>query len=79
MGLANQSATPGRTTLLEAVNVLLENIGEAPVETLENEQIAEARVAERTLLVAEKIAVLRGLYDDPEGWVADAMRMARDA
>jgi len=54
MGSANQSVTPGRTTLLDAVNVLLENIGEAPVETLENEQVAEARVAERTLLEFHK-------------------------
>lgn len=60
MGLANQSATPGRTTLLEAVNVLLENIGEAPVETLESEQIAEARVAERTLLEFHKEGQSRG-------------------
>jgi hypothetical protein len=60
MGTANQSLTPGRTSLLEAVNVLLENIGEAPVETLENEQVAEARIAERTLLEFHKEGQSRG-------------------
>ena len=50
MGLANQSRTPGRTTQLEAVGIQLENIGEQPVDSLENEQIQDARVAERTLL-----------------------------
>lgn len=54
MGLANQSRTPGRTTLLEAVGILLENIGEQPVDSLENEQIQDARVAERTLLEFHK-------------------------
>jgi hypothetical protein len=54
MGLANQSKTPGRTTLLEAVNVCLENIGEAPVDSLETQQVAEARIAERTLLEFHK-------------------------
>jgi hypothetical protein len=54
MGLANQSKTPGRTTLLEAVNVCLSNIGEAPVDTLETQQVAEARIAERTLLEFHK-------------------------
>lgn len=60
MGTANQAVTPGRTTLLEAVNVLLENIGEAPVQTLENEQVVEARVAERTLLEFHKEGQSRG-------------------
>lgn len=67
MGTANQSLTPGRTTLLEAVNVLLENIGEAPVDTLENEQIAEARIAERTLLEFHKEGQSRGW-----GWNSEA-------
>lgn len=60
MGIANQSVTPGRTTLLDAVNVLLENIGEAPVQTLEDEQVTEARVAERTLLEFHKEGQSRG-------------------
>lgn len=60
MGTANQTVTPGRTTLLEAVNVLLENIGELPVDTLENEQVAEARIAERTLLEFHKEGQSRG-------------------
>jgi hypothetical protein len=54
MGLANQGVTPGRTGLLEAVNVLLENIGESPVNSLEGEQIGDARTAERTLLEIHK-------------------------
>jgi hypothetical protein len=36
MGLANQGVTPGRTTLLEAVNICLQNIGEQPVNSLED-------------------------------------------
>jgi hypothetical protein len=60
VGLANQSVTPGRTTLLEAVNVLLANIGEAPVGTLEDEQNAEAGVAERTILELHKEGQTRG-------------------
>ena len=51
MGLANQSVTPGRSGLLDAVNILLENIGEQPVNTLENQQITDARIAERLSLI----------------------------
>ena len=54
MGIANQAVTPGRTTLLNAVNVLLENIGEQPINSLETEQVMDARVAERTLLEFHK-------------------------
>ena len=50
MGLANQTVTPGKTGLLGAVNILLENIGEQPVNSLETEQIQDAKIAERTLL-----------------------------
>lgn len=60
MGVANQTVTPGRTTLLDAVNVLLENIGEQPVNTLENQQIVDARVAERTLLEFHKDGQVKG-------------------
>lgn len=60
MGLENQSKTPGRTTLLEAVNVCLENIGEAPVDSLETQQVAEARIAERTLLEFHKEGQAQG-------------------
>lgn len=28
--------------------------------------------------IVEKLAVLRGLYDDPEAWVTTALRLARD-
>lgn len=67
MGIANQSVTPGRTSLLDAVNVLLENIGEAPVQTLEDEQVTEARVAERTLLEFHKEGQTQGW-----GWNTEA-------
>jgi hypothetical protein len=46
MGLQNQGVTPTRTTLLEAVNVCLESVGEMPVSSLEGSQVDEARVAE---------------------------------
>jgi hypothetical protein len=61
MGLSNQGKTPGRTTLLEAVNVLLEAIGEMPVDTLDREQQGDARVAERTILEFHK-------QGQAEGW-----------
>ncbi len=60
MGIENQAVTPGRTTLLDAVNVLLENIGEQPVNTLEDEQIIDARIAERTLLEFLKDGQVKG-------------------
>ena len=60
MGVENQSATPGRTTLLEAVNVILRNIGEQPVSTLENLQVIEARTAEDTILEVHKEGQTRG-------------------
>ena len=60
MGTANQAVTPGRTTLLDAVNVLLESIGEQPVNTLGNQQIMDARIAERTLLEFHKDGQVKG-------------------
>ena len=60
MSSTQQSATPGRTTLLDAVNVLLTNIGEMPVDSLENQQIQDARMAERTLLEFAKEGQTRG-------------------
>jgi hypothetical protein len=60
MGVENQSATPGRTTLLDAVNVVLMNIGEQPVSTLENQQVLEARTAEATILELHKEGQTRG-------------------
>ena len=60
MGLANQGKTPGRTTLLEAVNVLLTNVGEQPVDSLDNQQIQDARVAESTILELHKEGQIRG-------------------
>lgn len=74
MGLANQSVTPGRTTLLEAVNVLLANIGETPIATLEDEQNAEAGVAERTILELHKEGQTRGWSWNRE----EAYRFVRD-
>lgn len=60
MGLSNQGKTPGRTTLLEAVNVLLENIGEQPVDQLDNQQIQDARIAESTILELHREGQVRG-------------------
>ena len=60
MASAQQSATPGRTTLLEAVNTLLMNIGEMPIDSLENQQIQDARMAEQTLLEFHKEGQTRG-------------------
>ena len=60
MGSSQQSATPGRTTLLDAANVLLRNIGEMPVDTLDDEQIQDARIAEQTLLEFHKEGQVRG-------------------
>jgi hypothetical protein len=60
MGLSNQGKTPGRTTLLEAVNTLLQNIGEQPVDTLDNQQIQDARIAESTILEFHREGQVRG-------------------
>lgn len=60
MGLRNQGVTPTRTTLLEAVNVCLEAIGEMPVSSLDNEEVAEARLAERMILEVHKETQTRG-------------------
>lgn len=60
MGTAQQAMTPGRTTLLDAVNTLLMNIGEQPVSSLENEQIQDARIAMQTLLEFHKDGQTRG-------------------
>jgi hypothetical protein len=60
MGLENQTATPGRTTLLQAVNIVLMNIGEQPVSTLEDQQVLEARNAEVTILEFHKEGQTRG-------------------
>lgn len=55
-----QGQQPTRTTLLEAVNVLLTNIGEQPVDSLNNQQVLDARIAEQTLLELHKEGQLRG-------------------
>ena len=60
MGLAAQTKAQGRTTLLDAVNVCLENIGEQPVDNLDNEQIQDARIAERTILEIHKEGQVKG-------------------
>lgn len=60
MGLKQQEKAQGRTSLLDAVNICLENIGEQPVNSLDNEQIQDARVAERTILEVHKQEQVRG-------------------
>ena len=59
-GIKNQSVTQGRTTLLDAVNVLLANIGEQPINSLETEQIDESKQAERTILEFHKEGQTKG-------------------
>lgn len=54
MPAVNQTKAPGRTTLLDAVNICLENIGEMPVDSLNNQQVQDARMAERTILEFHK-------------------------
>ena len=56
MPASNQSKLPGRTTLLDAVNICLENIGDMPVASLDNQQVQDARMAERTILEFHKEA-----------------------
>lgn len=69
MSLQDQGRTPGRTTLLEAVNVLLTNIGEQPIDTNEAEQIQDARIAEATLLEFHKEGQVRGWsWNQEEGY-----------
>lgn len=65
--------TPQPTGLLEAVNVLLRNIGEAPVNDLENEQVVEARMARDTLLEIHKEVQTRGW-----AWNTDRIVFQRD-
>ena len=59
-GSRAQSTPQGRTTLLDAVNVCLENIGEQPVDSLADEQIQDARIAKRTILEIHKEGQTRG-------------------
>lgn len=58
--MKQQEKAQGRTSLLDAVNICLENIGEQPVNSLDNQQIQDARVAERTILEVHKQEQVRG-------------------
>ena len=60
MGLTQQAKAQGGPSLLDAVNVCLENIGEQPVDNLDNEQIQDARVAQRTILEIHKEGQTKG-------------------
>ena len=60
MSLKAQTTAQGRTTLMDAVNICLENIGELPVENLDNEQIQDARIAQRTVLEVHKEGQSKG-------------------
>lgn len=66
MGLAEQAKTPGRMTLLDGVNVMLESIGEMPVDSIEDSTAAECHIAARALLEIHKEAQTRGW-----GWNTD--------
>ena len=60
MSLKAQTTAQGRTSLLDAVNICLENIGEQPVDNLDNEQIQDARIAQRTVLEVHKEGQTKG-------------------
>ena len=60
MSLKAQTTAQGRTSLMDAVNICLENIGELPVENLDNEQIQDARIAQRTVLEVHKEGQSKG-------------------
>lgn len=57
-----QDLTPGRTTLLDGVNTMLRSIGEAPVENLADQTVAEALNARDTLLEFHKEGQTRGWH-----------------
>ena len=60
MGLKSQTTAQGRTSLLDAINILLENIGEQAVDNLDNEQLIDARTAQRTVLEVHKEGQTKG-------------------
>jgi hypothetical protein len=60
MGIAEQGSTPGRSTLIQGVNTMLEAIGEAPVATLEDDENSEASMAQRKLLEIHRAEQVRG-------------------
>lgn len=60
MGLEQQSQTPLRSTLLDAVNVCLSAIGEAPVNSVDNPEIEDAKVALQIVLEAHREGQIKG-------------------
>lgn len=60
MGLEQQAITPGRSTLLDAVNVCLSAIGEAPVNTVDNPEVVDAKIALDTVLEIHREGQLKG-------------------
>lgn len=58
--MLEQNLTPGRTTLLEGLNTMLRAIGEAPVNSVEDQTVTEAIVARDTLLEFHKEGQTRG-------------------
>lgn len=62
----SQTTTPGRTSLLQAVNTMLSVIGEASINTLDGQQINEASTAEATLLEFHRDGQARGWYWNTE-------------
>jgi len=60
MSLIGQAQIPGRTTLLDAANVCLQVLGEQPVNSLNGTKVAEAAMAERTLLEIHKEGQTKG-------------------
>jgi hypothetical protein len=74
MGIADQGVTPGRTSLIQAVNQMLEAIGEQTVASLEGDQNDEAAMAKRKLLEIHQAWQANGW-----AWNRSVRRFYRDA
>ena len=60
MSTTPEAKVPGRSSLVDAVNVLLTNIGEQPINSLTNQKQQEARMALMTLEEFQKDGQARG-------------------
>lgn len=60
MGIEQQAETPGRSTLLDAVNVCMSCIGEAPVNTVDDPEVQDAKIALATVLEIHREGQIKG-------------------
>lgn len=60
MGLEQQALTPLRTTLLDAVNTALAAIGEAPVNSIDEPEVVDAKLANDAILEVHKEGQIKG-------------------